>query len=398
MLLSSGKRKERSDEEDDAQEVVVADDDTMADDGTYMLFKRMDRVIHANVLYAPGLSGFRLNALLLNGTPIAHLPTARIFAYTTHFDIKPIGLEWIDDINCVLVFSTHKQAETAAQLLQKYETEEQDAEGYITAKPVPVSLWPPEDVINRTLGKGEGLKGVIRMRWARQEDVKQKGAKRQSEFYRKHGENSGKEMYAGDLEPPAQRSQKKRRTDDVDDGSMAAQRRKLDEELDSFLAKDDDEAVEFQNTELLTASERKRSSRASSALLDRVSDNVDDLLVGADTPTSMSSKMRSDYIDLPMRPIPATHAASPNHGGSKMRADYISPPGRSLLERTAVAPVRTREGAARDASTQARPMRRLPRRREQQRDGSRKDKREPRSHKTQQELDDELEAFLKEKD
>ena len=46
----------------------------------------------------------------------------------------------------------------------------------MTAKSIPVTLWPPEQRINATLGKGEDLKGVIRMRWARRDDVKKKGA------------------------------------------------------------------------------------------------------------------------------------------------------------------------------------------------------------------------------
>jgi hypothetical protein len=42
----------------------------------------------------------RANALLLHGTPVSSLPTARIFAYATHFDARPVALEWVNDDTC----------------------------------------------------------------------------------------------------------------------------------------------------------------------------------------------------------------------------------------------------------------------------------------------------------
>ncbi|KAG1858248.1 hypothetical protein C8R48DRAFT_266903 [Suillus tomentosus] len=42
-------------------------------------------------------STLRANALLLTGTPIFHLPIARIFGCVIHFDTYPMGLEWLDD-------------------------------------------------------------------------------------------------------------------------------------------------------------------------------------------------------------------------------------------------------------------------------------------------------------
>jgi hypothetical protein len=77
---------------------------------------------------------------------------------------------------------------------------------YTSARPFPVALWPPEERINQSLGQGQGLKGPIRMRWARVDDVKKKGAKRASQFYRKHGSKAGKELFNGrDLPPPSRR-------------------------------------------------------------------------------------------------------------------------------------------------------------------------------------------------
>ncbi|KAI0366377.1 hypothetical protein BV20DRAFT_1002429 [Pilatotrama ljubarskyi] len=177
-------------------------------------------------------SPVRDNAILLQGTPISHLPTSNIFAYATHFDANPLGLEWIDDKTCVLVFETKTAARAAFRTLQKSVAEEPSLEdGTVTAKPIPITIWPAEDRISATLGKGEGLKGILRMRWARVDDVKKKGAKSESEFYKKYGENAGKSFEDG----PAV---KKRRADSVE--SDALKKARLDEELDNFLAEDED--------------------------------------------------------------------------------------------------------------------------------------------------------------
>lgn len=165
----------------------------------------------------------RGNALFLTGTPISHLPTARIFAYATHFDAQPLALEWINDNSCILVFESKSQAHTAHRQLRKLLGEDIDEEGFVTAKPVPVTLWPPEERINRSLGKGEGLKGVIRMRWARNDDLKKKGAKKESQFYKKYGSTAGKDGN-GPL---------KKRREDVEVDEL-----KLDADLDEYLGKD----------------------------------------------------------------------------------------------------------------------------------------------------------------
>ena len=203
---------------------------------------------------------YRSNAILLNGAPIAHLPTARIFAYATHFDAHPMGLEWVDDSTCVLVFESKRAARSAFPRLQKSTAEEPDMDEYVTGKPFPMALWPPEERINETLGQGQGLKGSIRMRWAKVEDVKKKGAMKESKFYQKHGSSAGKELFEGRDLPPT----KRRRRDQYEDDEIS--KAQLDDELDQFLAEDDEEE------------EEKKEE------------------VEPDVPGSPPSRMRSDYI------------------------------------------------------------------------------------------------------
>ncbi|CDO74100.1 hypothetical protein BN946_scf185043.g150 [Trametes cinnabarina] len=178
-------------------------------------------------------SPIRDNAILLRGTPISHLPTSNIFAYAKNFDTNPLGLEWVDDTTCVLVFETKSAARAAFRVLQKSVAEEPSLEdGSVTAKPIPITIWPAEDRISATLGKGDGLKGILRMRWARVDDVKKKGAKAESQFYKKYGENAGKTFEDGP------RPMKRRRGGDEE--SEELERARLDAELDHFLADDEE--------------------------------------------------------------------------------------------------------------------------------------------------------------
>ncbi|KAJ7265871.1 hypothetical protein B0H12DRAFT_1099931 [Mycena haematopus] len=220
---------------------------------------------------------YRRNALLFHGSPIANLPTAGLFAYATHFEAHPLGLEWVDDERCVFVFSSKAEARTAYKSLQKHITEEPDEEEYITAKPIPVAIWPPEERINNSLGKGQGLKGIIRMRWARVDDVKKRGAKKDSQFYKKHGWKAGKETY-DDGDAPAPREAKRRRRGST--GQDELERAALDAELDAFIHAD------------------------------------------------------GDQPEPELEPEP--ELADPPSPVSKMRSDYISTDGRTLLERTSV--------------------------------------------------------------
>ena len=97
----------------------------------------------------------------------------------------------IDDTTGIrLVFPSEAAARSAFRLLTKSIAEEPSIEdSSITAKPIPFTLWPPEDRINKSFGKSKGLKGIIRMRWAMRQDVKKPGSKSESEFY---GEKAGK--------------------------------------------------------------------------------------------------------------------------------------------------------------------------------------------------------------
>ncbi|EJF63024.1 hypothetical protein DICSQDRAFT_146002 [Dichomitus squalens LYAD-421 SS1] len=293
-----------------------------------------------------GDSPYRDNAILLHGTPISHLPTSNIFAYATHFDAHPLGLEWVDDTTCVLVFDSKSDARTAFRALQKSLAEEPALDdGTVTAKPIPMPIWPAEDRINATLGKGEGLKGILRMRWARLEDVKKKGAKKDSEFYRKYGLNAGKTFEEGPPPP------KRRRPQDPD--SDAAARAQLDEELDSFLAEGEDAP-----------------------------------------PPSPPSKMRSDYIGKDGKTLLERTSAIRAHPGTLESRLIAALPrrarsgrdgeGRSWDEGKLGLHGRLSEpgsGGGRDS-----------------RDRSSRGRRPPRPRATQEDLDAELDAFLAAKD
>ncbi|KAH6915499.1 hypothetical protein BKA70DRAFT_1259112 [Coprinopsis sp. MPI-PUGE-AT-0042] len=181
----------------------------------------------------------RSNALFFTGPPIAHLPTTRIFAYATQFEAHPLGLEWAE-------------ARKGYLALQKVPDEEPSLEdGSVTAKSIPVTLWPAEERITRTLGlalgaedkerenerRKEGLAAPLRMRWARIDDVKKKGARNESEFYRKHGRLAGKELVNGRDMPSLPGDRKRRREDEDEEATRA----RLDSELDAFLAEESDE-------------------------------------------------------------------------------------------------------------------------------------------------------------
>ncbi|KAF8351052.1 hypothetical protein F5887DRAFT_1124985 [Amanita rubescens] len=166
----------------------------------------------------------RGNAILLQGPPIAHLPTARIFDYAAHFDIHPLGLEWVDDNTCIFVFPSKALATSAFLALQKPATtsETPSTTTMTTSRPIPISLWPPEDRIHHSLGVGQGLRGTMHMRWARVDDKKKRGAKKDSAFYRKHGVDAGKEKGVTTLEnrissSPPGRKRKRGGKDDIDE-------------------------------------------------------------------------------------------------------------------------------------------------------------------------------------
>lgn len=291
-----------------------------------------------------------------------------------------MGLEWVDDNTCVFVFPSKAAARTAHRELRKTGVEEPDSSGFITAKPIPIDLWPPEERINTSLGKGQGLKGILRMRWALNDDVKKKGAKRESAFYKKHGTTAGKEVYGKETNTqPAKR--RRRREDSVENGmAIPATKEQLDEQLDEFLAQENEDPE----------------------------------------PPSPPSKMRSDYIAADGRTLLERTSAIRAHPGldSDSLADRIIAPlprrvrngggtgkmySESLEELVRPEPIlEWRKERERHRGREREDLR--PRRRERGTGGRNRDGRQqqPRTEqsrsKTQQELDDELDAFLNEKE
>ncbi|KAI4293871.1 hypothetical protein K525DRAFT_213955 [Schizophyllum commune Loenen D] len=222
----------------------------------------------------------RANAILLCGPPITQLPTARLFAYATHYDCPPLGLEWVDDETCVLVYETVSQARAAFDRLTR--SPGTNDEGYVTAKTFPASLWPPDERVSASLGeRGTALRAPIRMRWARHEDVKRRGAHHESQFYRRYGEDAGKTPYDPDA-PPHELGRKRKRGEPENRASLLE---RLDNELDSFLAE----------------------GEAADAVLD-------------------PEEVLARTVDEPVEEIPAA-------AGSRMRSDLIAGDGRTLLDR-----------------------------------------------------------------
>lgn len=256
-----------------------------------------------------------------------------------------MALEWIDDTTCVMVFPSTSSARLAHRHIAKSIAEEPSTEdGSVTAKPIPIAIWPPEDRINKSLGKGEGLKGAIRMRWATNQDVKKKGARKESEFYKKHGKGAGKDDAEDDLEDGGGR-QKRRRTGELGEAAMKAE---LDDELDAFLAEEDTSLA---------------------------------------APPPPPSKMRSDYIAADGRTLlerTSLLRAHPDTLASRITAEL---------------PARARSGRGgrwRDGGSSERP-------RERRLDGGPelsggRTGGESRPRKTQQDLDAELDAFLNSRD
>ena len=160
-------------------------------------------------LYNPPPETARANAILFRGDPISVLPTQRVLSYAASTcGAPPLGLEWVDDINVVVVWETAglaRQAYVAMRVFDEEDVEREDEEGFVAARPIPETLWPMDARLQKVLGKDapggsssveEGIEIVkrpLRMRWARPEDMKEKGARNNSKFYERHGSNAGKE-------------------------------------------------------------------------------------------------------------------------------------------------------------------------------------------------------------
>lgn len=296
---------------------------------------------------------YRPNAILFCGPPISHLPTARLFAYATHFDAHPLGLEWVSDDTCVFVFESKSIARTAQRNLLKSATEEADADEFVTAKSIPMALWPPEQRINATLGKGEGLKGTIRMRWAKVDDVKKKGAKKESIFYKKYGDTAGKEI--GDERPEG--PSKRRRMDGYDEENASRTAQELDDDLDKFLAENNDEPEV----------EPEPSSPPSKMYSDYIANDGKTLLERTSLIRAHSTDLPTDLASRITRPLPRR--------ARNMESTFGTRP--------STHDTRRRDGRRRDPPADTK---------------GRSSRSEKRPKKSQQDLDDELEAFLKERD
>ncbi|CDS01439.1 uncharacterized protein SPSC_05146 [Sporisorium scitamineum] len=85
-----------------------------------------------------GGSDIRLETLLIEGLPITQLSTSRLFAYLTHFGAQPLGLEWIDDQRCKIVFADERSARLGLEYLlpaPSADNEMQPADDQITPLP-----------------------------------------------------------------------------------------------------------------------------------------------------------------------------------------------------------------------------------------------------------------------
>ncbi|KAF8511181.1 hypothetical protein JB92DRAFT_2935896 [Gautieria morchelliformis] len=257
----------------------------------------MDETAEEDVAEGDADSPYRPNAILLQGPPITQLPTARVFAYATHFDAHPIGMEWVDDQTCVLVFVSRKTALHGWGALCRtpqptkavsddmigavsISVEEVD-EAFYPAQPFPVALYPIEERINNLLGtlKSSALKETIRMRWARTTDIKEHSARVKSEFYKRHGERAGKEglpVFPGSRHGESTNGNKRRKRNDDEET-----RRQLDAELDIFLTEDENASSNplalplagTQNSAIRRAEDRSKIEEQERRMLDHELDS-----------------------------------------------------------------------------------------------------------------------------
>lgn len=199
-------------------------------------------------LYNPPPESARANAILFRGDPVSVLPTQRVLSYAASISgMPPLGLEWVDDTNVVVVWETTESARRAYVAMRVFDEEtleedeeREDEEGFVIARPIPETLWPMDARLQKALGKDapgesssveEGIDIVrrpLQMRWARPEDVKEKGARNRSKFYERHGSNAGKESQNIFFAPEERTTGAKRKREDWEEDE-AEKRRKLDE-------------------------------------------------------------------------------------------------------------------------------------------------------------------------
>jgi hypothetical protein len=274
----------------------------------------------------------------------------------------------------VLVFTSHKSALQAWSALCRtplpFNTVSDDSgtstpievedakEGFSSAQQLPLALYPIEERINSVLGnysfhtlnnafivrtylghqKTNALKQAIRMRWARTTDVKERGARVKSEFYKRHGEQAGKDgllpFRSSTAHDGATSGNKRRKQNDVET------RRQLDAELDVFLVDDeasstplDVPAAGTQSNNARRSEDRRQMEEEKRRILDY---QLDSFLANGGVP------------DATMDPA-----------GSSVEDTNTTSQGPSLLERTTRTGTSMRSRSPKDRS---RHVKRLPRR------------------------------------
>ncbi|KIY69119.1 hypothetical protein CYLTODRAFT_442911 [Cylindrobasidium torrendii FP15055 ss-10] len=192
---------------------------------------------------SPSPTSIRRNALLLSGPPIRSLSTSLLFGYATAYNVRPLGIEWVNDETALYVFEKEADAReawaalTAADEPVPFDVEEDTLEDvWASAQPLPLELVPPKERIARTLAlvpDEEPENRGMKIRWARGGDVKKRGAGWESEFYRKR-----------------KRVGERPRRDDEQCGRRGATQEDLDRELDAFRSgKDEPNALETRLTD-----------------------------------------------------------------------------------------------------------------------------------------------------
>lgn len=64
-----------------------------------------------------GILDLRYSVLHMAGPPITQCSTSRLFSYVTHFGAQPLGLEWVNDQACNVVFANADAARLAIEYL-----------------------------------------------------------------------------------------------------------------------------------------------------------------------------------------------------------------------------------------------------------------------------------------
>lgn len=103
----------------------------------------------------------RIDALHLEGEAISQLSTSRLMAYVAHTGSRAKGIEWINDMRCVLVFDTYGDALEGLQRIELQTDDTEMSDG--PPAPAPSELATPEAVESLS---SETLQPLLRPRLA----------------------------------------------------------------------------------------------------------------------------------------------------------------------------------------------------------------------------------------